>query len=528
MRSIRYLQGTSRVTLGMVIALGLSAAVLPAAGSALAAADIVISGTAYRDLNNSGTQDTGEPGAPNLKVYSGRDTTKFTTTDAAGGYALALPATWPTSNIFVSTGWFRSQCDVLFCDEVPTGVWAVDNQRVRMKVDPSQGSLSGRNVGLVPDWPGGVGPIPDPLTANAVDVAVRLSGATTTGCNTTYPSLNICGVSPPATPAYSVQVLNQGTQALTGVKAGLSVPYGDCLVGVRLDSGASPAGVSLTTTPATFTCSTRTVTLSFGGTVPAGAQVIVILDSRVSSGPGTTGCVLPQPEPPATTTCSAVEPQGRSWQVGISAINQTPDVDSPVLCTGPAAFCGTGIHDKRYEPDHVDVAGHNVLFLNGDTTAVNMKMDVYLARPAPPGGFHPGDSVTFRAHVVNNAGAGTTNQIFKDWTVRTYFPAGTTFPVPGGNNAIVRCTNFPTASPNPYVECKGKGPIAAYVASVAVDLPVVIPASWSPGTNFAAGSCAAPVAGQTETVPADAVCNYQSTQQSTATDNDDAKSVAVT
>lgn len=509
------------VRLGLAIALALPAAVLPAALAQ--AADVVISGVVYRDLNNSGTQDAGEPGVPNLKVYSGRDTRVFATTDAVGNYALALPATWPTSNIFVGTGWFRSRCDVLSCDAQSTGVWAVDNQRVRMKVDPTQGSLPGRHVGLVPDWPGGVGPIPTQLTANAVDVAVRLSGATTTGCDTTMPALNICGVSPPASPDYSVQVLNQGTQDLTGVQAGLAVPHGDCLVSARLDTGASPTGVSLTTTPATFTCSTRTVTLAYGGTIPAGAQVIVILDSTVNAGPGTTGCVLPQP----ASTCSAVEPQGRSWQVGISAMNQTPDVDSPVLCAGSAAFCGTGIHDKRYEPDHVDVAGHNVAFLAGDSTAVNLKVDLYLARPAPSGGFHPGDTVVFRAHVVNNAGAGTTNQAFAGWVVRTYFPVGTTLPA-AMSNSIVGCTPFPAATPNPYVECKGKGPIAAYVASVAVDLPVTVASSWPVGTPFAAGSCAIPLAGQVETVPADSVCNYQSTQQTTTTDNDDAKSVSVT
>ena len=141
------------------------------------------------------------------------------------------------------------------------------------------------------------------------------------------------------------------------------MPYGDCLTQAILDTGASPGGLSLTVTPAVLDCGTRTVTLSL-------AQAIVQLASRVTStGPGTTGCTLPTP----ASTCSTVEPQGRSWQVGVSGMDQAQDADSATLCAGTAAFCGTGIHDKRYEPDHVDVAGHNVPFEAGDTTAFNLK-----------------------------------------------------------------------------------------------------------------------------------------------------------
>ena len=140
---------------------------------------------------------------------------------------------------------------------------------------------------------------------------------------------------------------------------------------------------------------------------------LVSVAAKVDSGPATPGCVSGNVVPP----CTDVEPQGRSFVLAVryhifslistlppspyspalpppssiisfplfssvplfpltplsshsplpslilshSHIDQTGDPDSPFCAsTSSPQYCATGIHDKRYNPDEVDVAGHNV------------------------------------------------------------------------------------------------------------------------------------------------------------------------
>lgn len=514
--------GTRPPTRRIVVLAVLAALVLAVAGCD--SSQVTLSGTVYRDLDGDGVRDAGEPGVAGLKVFLGSAPDLAATTSDTGAWSLTAPAS--SSTIQIGTGWFRGGCGSRYCSADANG-WEVVNQVTRLPVPDA--SSSGRDVGLVPDWPGGISSIPSPVDgvvpANGVDLAARLSTTGDSGCK--GGTRSICG--PGASLWYVAQIQNQGTEDVTGVVAAVSIPDGDCLTGVTFQPSTAPDGTALTVEPATFSCATRAVLLRLSGVLPAGSQARVMLAGRVAGGPGTPGCTSSP-----TATCSTVEPQGRSWKLAIEQADQ-PDVEGPRCVTflGPA-FCASGIHDKRYEPDDVDVAGHNVPAAAGDPTTFNLQPVSLSVSTAPGGGFRPGADLRFRTIAVNTGPAASSVQVNAGWTVRTYFPAGTglldwpgRITTSGNSNPIVGCTATASAGAAPLVTCAGRGPIPASVASVAMDLTVSVPTTWPSGTPFRAVSCVAPAQGQAgETVPG-GTCSASTDPRATATDNDTDTSVSI-
>jgi hypothetical protein len=328
-----------------------------------------------------------------------------TTTDADGHYLLTdLP---DTGRLLLQTGWLRSQCyhpTNLNCAPRPgdDNDFPTRNQLFEL---PLAGRTSAEdvNAALLPDWPGAELTPPDPVdgatAANPVDIAARLSAGTDT-C--TPDAFGICEAGD--TFEQAGQIHNQGTTALTGVRAKLFVPPGDCLTGGQIVEYATSAGVgALTTSPPAgeFGCGTREVELSFAGSLMPGGVIRLSVTGTVQEGPGTPGCTTDATPGP---TCSTAAPQGRTLLLGVSHIAERGDPDSDFCARGDLRQCATALHDKRREPDEVDPAGHNVAANLGGTTDFNLRMR-YRRLDAPPVSLaHPGDRVTVRDWVRNQIG----------------------------------------------------------------------------------------------------------------------------
>lgn len=529
--------GARTAALRAIMALVVATATLVVGAEPAAAATLTIGGYIFHDLDADGLREPGEPGLAGLAVHHSGGT-PVTTTDAAGHYRLTdLPT---SGGLILEAGWLRAQCylpEDLDCASGP----GADNDfptRNQLFVYPLAGAVSTEdfNAALLPDWPGpGMTP-PAPVAgvtpANEVDVAARLSGGPDT-CGAD--AFGICEAGD--TVERFGQLHNQGTRPITGLRAKLQVPPGDCLNGVAVVSAALGVG-EMTTVPAAadFTCDTRVVELSFPGTlVPAGV-IRLSVKSTVTAGPGTPGCTLTAP--PAAT-CSAAAPQGRTLMLGVSHIAQRGDPDSTFCARGDLRGCPTGVHDKRREPDEVDPAGHNVDAAFGGTDAFNLRMDYARAGRLDPL-THPGEEITVRGWVRNQIGADEpTNQAHAGATVRFFFPAGTEVtglpaphalrtcaedppPPPPGRDAVT-LGGQPATPPGPVVTCVYRGPLAPHVASIALDIVVRVPADWPVGRPYRTVACTAPVAGQAgEQIPtASQPCDLRTVPLFTPTDNDD-------
>ena len=73
----------------------------------------VVTGTVYRDANNNGVRDNGEPGVGGI-VVSGGGTSTLTNSD--GAWSMTFTG---TVSLRIATGWYRSQCDELDCPAGP-------------------------------------------------------------------------------------------------------------------------------------------------------------------------------------------------------------------------------------------------------------------------------------------------------------------------------------------------------------------------------------------------------------------------
>lgn len=506
----------STVTLALVLA-GLAAAPEPAR-----AATVSIGGYVFHDLDADGHRDPGEPGLPGLRVNHSTGA-PVTTTDAAGHYLLTdLPG---TGKLQIQAGWLRSQCYDPIVQDCPAGPG--DDNDVPTRNQFFEYPLAGKssaddvNLGLLPDWPGpGMAP-PDPVggvtPANEIDIAARLSA----GADTCSPdAFSICAAGD--TFQQYGQVYNQGTRPITGLRAKILVPPGDCVTGLTvIDFATSPDVGPMRTMPAPedFSCDTREVEVSFPGTlVPAGA-VRLSVTGTVADGPGTPGCTLTAT--PAAT-CGTGAPQGRTLMIGVSHIDQEGDPDSDFCARHDLGACPTGLHDKRREPDEVDPAGHNVDAALGGTTDFNLRMSY--ARVRLPGQATPlaapGEAITVRGWVRNQIGvAEPTNQAHAGATVRFFFPTGTEIVALPAPHALRECATDPGGT---SVTCVYHSPLAPYVASIALDLVVRVPAGWPVGRPYRTVACVSPVAGQPgERVPSSAEpCGPETRPELTATDND--------
>ena len=242
-----------RLRVGVVVlglALSTTVPLLAATGGAAAAAAApnAVSGLVYRDLDNDGVHDTGEPGLAGIVMRSG---TKSAITDANGYYEIAGVAN--TVNIRADAGWFRSQCSSAFsgpssgsaytsaCPDPGSGAgsdqdFRVDNQLLTATASPVQDA----SLGLTPDWTGVgySGYTTDPTASMPKDPALRLSpGYRMSGADVVCQNF-VCR--PNETQWVLTQWLNQGTKPLKGIQTVLVSPAGSSITQVTPYIGHGP------------------------------------------------------------------------------------------------------------------------------------------------------------------------------------------------------------------------------------------------------------------------------------------------
>jgi hypothetical protein len=452
--------------------------------SAGAATTYTVSGVVYRDIDNDGVRDAGEPGVAGIRVHRNSGAgTPTTTTDLDGRYSLSGLTTKSSGYVAVETGWFRSQCAQLACapGPGPDNDFQTDNQFIHFPLSKVTQNLTDVNVGLLPDWPGSTSAAPAPVAgevpANAVDVAARLSWVTSSCSDGKY---FICRAGDTYT--VSIQLHNQGTTAVTGLRAVLALPDGDRLAtgsatrDLLLNAPATSPGISAMT--ASPMDGQSRLSMSFTGTLVPGGLVRVTGKLVVGGATGTPGCFRGHP----VTACPTGEPFGAPLVVAITHVDQAGDPDS----FGPGCDaetgvrqCPTGIHDKQVEPDEVDPVGHNVDATNGADATYDLSVHMERLTPVPSGGWHPGDPVTWRMSAFDLGPApGRTG-----WTMTMLLPAGSA-PAPPTSNALRTCVTGTTVDGYPFVRCTGKGPLSPGVASIAIDVVSKVPDAASPGSQL--------------------------------------------
>jgi len=492
----------ARRTLGALLLCALSPTALVnlTAPSGVAATTFSVSGFVFRDLDNDGVRDAGEPGVPGVRVHRSTGAgTPTTTTNADGSYTLAGLTAASSGYLKVEAGWLRSQCAKLSCPAGPgpDNDYQTDNAFIRYPMSQLSGTTSNLNVGVLPDWPGSTSAAPAPVAgvvpANDVDVAARLSWLLSSCPGGAY---LVCRLGD--TYSVSSQIHNQGTAPLTGVTFVLRLPAGDRLAtdDAQRDVTLNVPSTSPTVTGRTVTPldAANTVTVTLDGVLPPGGSALVRTDARVVGGPGTAGCLVAG----VTSACPKGEPQGAPLTMAVTHIDQAGDPDSfgPDCPTGQSiALCATGIHDKQVEPDEVDPVGHNVDAAVGTSPTYDLTSRIFALRPT--GTTTPGGKIAWRA-VAFNTGPAT---VVAGWTLTVILPKATS-PVAPAANAVMSCTKGTTATGYPYVRCTGKGPLSPEVSSLAVDVNATTPANTAPGTGLAALAYVAPPSGQSaETNP---------------------------
>jgi len=191
----------------------------------------IVSGTVYRDANNNGVRDNGEPGVGGIVVSAGEAST-LTADD--GTWSITATG---SVNLRVTTGWYRSQCDQLSCPvgPGPDQDFGVNNQMVVTTVNADSNPVV--DAGIVPDWPGGY-PIPSarPMPANTVDVSSRVSfiaptGGPGTNCfRNTLIANRSCAIGDQ--PHFLAQVYNEGTTPIANPSGYLELPPGTSFVSI--------------------------------------------------------------------------------------------------------------------------------------------------------------------------------------------------------------------------------------------------------------------------------------------------------
>lgn len=493
-----------------------------------AVSGVAVSGVVYRDLNNSGVQDPGEPGVPGIRVHSNAGAgTPTTTTGPNGAYSLSGVPAGGVGSLVVETGWFRSQCARLSCATGPgaDNDYLTTNQFIQYPLSSVMQNMSGLDVGLLPDWPGHasapvleLGSVP----ANSVDVAARLSWVTSSCSDGKY---FICRPGDGYT--VSVQFLNQGTTAITGLHAVLALPPGDQLAtgdpsrDLVLNAPATSPGVTgMTAGPVS---DDSIIPMSFAGTLVPGGLVKVTGRLVAGGTVGTPGCVRGSP----TAICPTGEPFAAPLILGITHVDQSGDPDS----FGPGCDaetdvrqCPTGIHDKQVEPDEVDPVGHNVDASVGSNETYDLRSKVDVLSALPAGGWRAGLPITWRVSAFNDGPAMSGS----GWALTLVLPLSSKPSVPM-SNAMRTCAKGTSTSGYPFVRCTGHGPLSPGVTSIAIDVATVVPAGTRSGAQLAVAVYVEPAGGQVpETNPLGLAPTSPSVNTtSTPTDNDNSAVIDV-
>ena len=265
-------------------------------------------GVVYYDANQNGKQDIGEPGLPGVPLYlaAGPDAetpasekSPATCTDVNGHFSLTPPDAHSRYQLWVRTGWFRTQCAALRCvigsagDNVQTGPEWIYSRNFVSGAKP--GSYM---IGLIPDagqyvkstrstayssYP------PDLSQAHMVDLAARFTDDESPGCHTTKNGVN-CRIGGAIT--QTLYIGNSGMSPVSGIRGVLQLPYGETHRDlILLSSGSSPrlylSNISVTPallaavpgqrqTMANFT----TITFTLNGTLPP-AGIVSLLSKGV-------------------------------------------------------------------------------------------------------------------------------------------------------------------------------------------------------------------------------------------------------
>lgn len=292
-------------------------AVRCSAGAQKSAGVVATTGTVYYDENQNGKRDRGEPGLAGIPVYmaNGPDAetpasekAPATCTDQSGTFSLTPPDTHTRYQVWVRTGWFRTQCPALTCalglagDNVQTGPeWIYSRNFVTGK---KPGAYM---IGLIPDAGQYVKSIrsktyldypPDLAQAHRVDLAARFTDDQSPGCQTTKNGVN-CKLG--GAIAQTLYIGNSGLTPVSGVKGVMQLPFEETHRELTLlSSGTSPEVTSLsdvkvvpalsTATPGEppTTANYTTITFTLNGTIlPAGFVSILSKGVLAHGTPGT-------------------------------------------------------------------------------------------------------------------------------------------------------------------------------------------------------------------------------------------------
>lgn len=334
----------SRGMFGIGIALLASLIVTPLASANTPPAEVpgIIHGTIFRDLNNNGELDDGEPGIPDIVVSAATSTVS----DLNGEWSMPVPTR--SVKVRVSTGWYRSQCNGLDCPVGPgaDNDFAVVNQFITTTADGAVGARL--DVGLLPDWPGYY-PIPAPVDgavpANDIDVATRLSwiwpSASGNCYRTTNPKHHGCAVGD--TPKGALQISNEGTLPLEMISGYIEVPSNTTILPAvqSVLPGNSPAITGLVI--GALDPVTRRAPFELIGTLPPGAAAQYVLVARLEPGS------VPSPAPLLTAN---------PYVPNEMFVTITNPVDPDGCLAEP---CPRGQHDKQAPADNTDFHGWQVI-----------------------------------------------------------------------------------------------------------------------------------------------------------------------
>ncbi|MFL6288184.1 MAG: hypothetical protein ACJ73L_07280, partial [Actinomycetes bacterium] len=222
--------------------------IIPLGVGAASATSDTITGVVYRDLDDDGVHDAGEPTLPGVVFRSGSHTA---ISDASGIYVLSGIS--GTVNVRADAGWFRSQCRSAYsgpssgstyttsCPDPGAGAGADQDFRVDNQLLSATASAGGTaSLGLTPDWVGtGYGSYTtDPMASMTKDPAMRLSpGYRMPGADADCQNF-VCR--PNETQWVLTQWLNQGTRPLRQVRNVLVAPAGSSITQVTPYTGHGP------------------------------------------------------------------------------------------------------------------------------------------------------------------------------------------------------------------------------------------------------------------------------------------------
>ncbi len=266
-------------------------------------------GTIYYDANQNGTQDAGEPGLPGIPVYlaygpdaetPAEEKSPAGCTDAAGFFSLTPPDRKTSYQLWIRTGWFRTQCDALTCaigsagNNVQTGPeWVYARNHVAGN-DPDT-----YRIGLIPDagqyvrnpgskkykeYP------PDLSKAHQADLAVRFTDDENSGCSTTKSGVT-CRLGGEI--AQTMYIANSGLSPVSQVRGVMQLPYGEVHNElVLLKSGTSPGVTGLSdvrVVPATAPAPPAPATTAGAASEAGGTETGATQTSATQTGASQTG-----------------------------------------------------------------------------------------------------------------------------------------------------------------------------------------------------------------------------------------------